>query len=198
MRNVENVDAIQAIKERFAPDGGAEREHNAAETSLGFGAIHHALVRNLRPERVLVIGSRYGYVPAIIALALQANSKGVLDFVDANYSDAVHGPATAFGGVGNWEDPAGVFSDLEPEGIIQIYIMRSADFFEQHCDVRYDYVYIDGDHSYEGCCADFMHVLARLQEGAIIALHDVLVTAPGFGVGRGCSRSSKELAIASC
>ena len=173
MRNLENLKVVREIKGQFAPDGGAEREHNATGNSLGFGAIHHALIRNLRPERVLVIGSRYGYVPAVIGLALQANGKGVLDFVDANYSDAVHGPATAFGGVGYWESSASRFSSLGLDQIIRIHLMRSEEFFAQQCDVRYGYVYIDGDHSYEGCRADLMQVAARLQKGAIIALHDV-------------------------
>jgi predicted O-methyltransferase YrrM len=184
MPNLENLDLIREIKSQFAPDGGAEREHNATETSLGFGAIHHTLVRNLRPERALVIGSRYGYVPAVIALALQENGKGTLDFVDANYSDAVHGSAIAFGGVGNWECPASRFSDLELDPIVKVYVMRSDTFFGQQSDARYGYVYIDGDHSYEGCRADLMQALASAEEGAIIALHDVLVTDPGFGVGR--------------
>lgn len=85
---LEDQNLVGQIKELFAPDGGAEREHNAALGSLGFGLIHYALVRNLKPDNALVIGSRTGYIPVIIALALLDNGRGRLDFVDANYDDA--------------------------------------------------------------------------------------------------------------
>jgi hypothetical protein len=175
---------VRDIKQSFSPDGGAEREHNARLDSLGFGDLHYGLVRNLRPHRVLVIGSRYGFVPGVIALALKANGLGALDFVDANYSDEIDGFTKAFGGVGNWgRDASEIFSRFGLEGIVEIYVMRSAEFFER-CDRRYGYVYIDGDHSYEGCKYDFERSIAIAEPGAVIALHDVLVKQEGFGVGR--------------
>ena len=76
---LEDQSILSQIKESFAPDGAAEREHNARPDSAGFGSIHYSLITNLRPERVLAIGSRHGYVPSIIALALKANGAGKLD-----------------------------------------------------------------------------------------------------------------------
>ena len=184
MITLENIHMIRDLKSHFAPDGGAEREHNATDTSLGFGAVHYTLVRNLRPERVLVIGSRYGFVPVVIALALQANGAGLLDFVDANYNDDVDGFAKAFGGVGNWESTAGPFFGLNLEQIVRTHVMRSEEFFAQQSETRYGYIYIDGDHSYEGCRADVMQAFGRAEDSAIIALHDVLVADAEFGVGR--------------
>ena len=88
---LEDPALVNFLKSTFAPEGGAEREHNAAEGCLGFGSLHYALIRNLRPRRVLVIGSRYGFVPAIAGLALRANGGGTVDFVDANYDDGDDG-----------------------------------------------------------------------------------------------------------
>src|SRR5262245_50460345 len=96
---LEDQSVLAKLKEAFAPDGAAEREHNARPDSAGFGLIHYGLVTNLRPERVLVIGSRHGYVPSMLGLALKANGSGTIDFVDANYSDTIHGEEIAFGGV---------------------------------------------------------------------------------------------------
>jgi hypothetical protein len=179
---LEDPELVALLKEHFAPDGAAEREHNAASGSLGFASIHYALVTNFRPQRVLVIGSRHGYIPAVIALALKFNGAGLLDFVDANYSDTVHGFATAYGGVGHWQDDAG--DQFAPLGLgerIRVHVMRSAEFFDQ-CDITFDYVYLDGDHSYSGCKYDFEQALARAENGALIVMHDVAVTAPDFGV----------------
>jgi predicted O-methyltransferase YrrM len=179
---LEDQSVLAEIKKAFAPDGAAEREHNARADSTGFGLIHYSLVTNLKPERVLAIGSRHGYVPSILALALKANGSGELDFVDANYSDAVHGVEVAYGGVENWSGDAGQkFSSFGLQDVINVHIQRSEEFFAT-CQTKYGYVYLDGDHSYDGCRYDFEHSLSLALPGAMIALHDVSVSQPGFGV----------------
>lgn len=184
INQLEDPTVVSKIKETFAPDGGAEREHNAQEGSAGFGSIHYSLVRNLRPERVLVIGSRYGYVPSMIGLALKANGVGTIDFVDANYSDSVHGFNLAFGGVENWSgEPGEKFSSFGLGEVINLHVMRSSEFFAQ-CDARYGYIYLDGDHSYEGCKYDFEQSLKVVAAGALLVLHDVAVNQEGFGVNQ--------------
>src|SRR5262249_32147717 len=161
-------------------DGAAQREHNAASASLGFGAIHYGFVVNLRPRRVLAIGSRHGYIPAVIALALKFNGGGTLDFVDANYSDSAHGFDTAYGGVGNWEgDARQRFAPFDLSEHVQVHVKRSVDFFAA-CTATYGYIYLDGNHSYEGLRYDFEQSVARAEAGAIIALHDVSVTDSAF------------------
>lgn len=178
---LENPELVKRIKALLAPDGGAEREHNARDGSLGFGLLHYALVSNIRPQHALVIGSRYGYVPGIIALAMQANGGGRVDFVDANYDDTVDGFERAYGGVGHWGQGVGGFDALALADVVSIYVMRSEQFFDQ-CIDTYGYVYLDGDHGYEGCRYDLQQALARLEAGGIVAMHDVLVDAAEFGV----------------
>lgn len=181
---LEDQSVLAEIKKTFAPDGAAEREHNAQPESAGFGSIHYGLVTNLKPERVLAIGSRHGYVPSILAMALKANGSGQIDFVDANYSDAVQGVAVAYGGVENWSgDAAEKFSCFGLRDVINVHIQRSEEFFAT-CQTKYGYVYLDGDHSYDGCRYDFEQSLSLTLPGAMILLHDVAVTHPGFGVNR--------------
>ena len=179
---LEDRSVLAKLKEQFAPDGAAEREHNARPDSAGFGSIHYALITNLRPERVLAIGSRHGYVPSILALALKTNGFGTIDFVDANYSDTHHGEQIAYGGVENWHgDAAEKFSCFGLRDVMNVHIQRSSEFFAQ-CEARYGYIYLDGNHSYEGCRYDFEQSVAIAVPGAFIVLHDVAVDQPGFGV----------------
>lgn len=181
---LEDQSTLSQIKRSFAPDGAAEREHNAQPESAGFGSIHYSLVTNLRPEKVLAIGSRHGYVPSILALALKANGSGTIDFIDANYSDATHGVDVAFGGVENWSgDPAEKFSSFGLKDVINVHIQRSSEFFSE-CQSKYGYIYLDGDHSYEGSRYDLEQSLNVATAGALIVLHDVAVSQPGFGVKR--------------
>jgi predicted O-methyltransferase YrrM len=181
---LEDQSVLAQIKESFAPDGAAEREHNAQVESGGFGLIHYSLVTNLRPERVLAIGSRHGYIPSILALALKANGSGEIDFVDANYSDAIQGVDVAFGGVENWSGhPAEKFSCFGLRDVINIHIQPSSEFFAR-CQLKYGYIYLDGDHSYDGSRYDFDQSLTLATPGALIVLHDVAVSQAGFGVNR--------------
>jgi len=165
---LEDQSILSQIKEVFAPDGAAEREHNARPDSAGFGLIHYSLITNLRPERVLAIGSRHGYVPSMIALALKANGSGTLDFVDANYGDTTHGVDVAFGGVENWTgNPAEKFSRFGLRDVINFHIQRSSDFFAA-CESKYGYIYLDGNHSYEGSHFDFTEALQVATADALI------------------------------
>ena len=176
MLRLHDPEGVRAFKERFAPDGGAEREHNASRDDLGFGAIHHSLVTNVRPRRALVIGSRYGFVPGIVGLAMLTNGSGEVDFVDANFSDGEHGFQVAFGGVGHWtEEACKEFLAAGLQDIVHVHVMTSEQFFDA-CRETYDYVYLDGNHSYEGCKFDFERAVRCCTPGATILLHDVLVS----------------------
>ncbi len=181
--HIENHDVVSRIKDLFAPDGGAEREHNARPGTLGFGLIHYALVRNLKPIHALAIGSRYGYIPSIISMALKENGQGCLDFVDANYDDVQNGFAKAFGGTGSWIDGGDRFTALGLQDVVKMHVMRSEEFF-QRCDKSYDYIYLDADHSYLGCQFDLGAALRVAAPAALITLHDILVSGEPFGVDR--------------
>jgi len=182
---LEDLDVLRTLKKAYAPDQGDEKWHNGGEAHIGFGLVHYAFVRNLRPNNALVIGSRYGFVPACIALALKANQKGRLSFVDANYDDRKDGYATAYGGVGHWSQPIQeVFGALDLHGWIDVCLERTDSFFSKS-SLGFEYIYIDGNHSYEGVKYDCEQALLRLSSGGILTFHDAVVdpSYPGdFGV----------------
>ena len=66
---------------------------------------------------------------------------------------------------------------------INVHITRSSEFFSR-CESCYGYIYLDGDHSYDGCKYDFDQSLKLMADGAFLVLHDVAVEQPGFGVNR--------------
>jgi predicted O-methyltransferase YrrM len=174
---LEDLGVIEALKRAYAPDGGDVREHNADDNSIGFGLLHYAFVRNLQPEHALALGSRFGFVPACIALALKANGKGRLHFVDANYDDRVDCFRTAYGGTGYWAKPASeLFRTLALHDWIDVFIERTDSFFTRTA-AQYGYVYIDANHSYEGVKYDFEQAVAHLAPAGIVTFHDALVDA---------------------
>jgi len=162
---------------------------------LGYGWIHYSLIRNMRPKKVLVIGSKYGFIPAICALACRDNDQGVVDFVDANYDVELSTDRKRhWGGVGFWKkvDPAKHFGKFELENYITIHLMSTDKFYQKNSTKKWQYLYLDGDHSYKGVKHDFGMFWPRLTKGGYILLHDIYSDSSimkelgdfNFGVGK--------------
>lgn len=156
---------------------GGDEGHNLdfQQLFLGFGIIHYALVRNVKPTRILCVGSRMGFIPAILALACKDNRKGHVDFVDAGYDrDNVK---KNWSGIGFWKknDPNKHFKRLGISSHITTYVMTTQEFADSHPKNRYEYIYIDGDHSYKGVLLDYSLFWPKLQKHGFMVFHDVHV-----------------------
>lgn len=147
---------------------------NTSQYFLGFGLIHYALVRNTRPKRILCVGSRKGFIPAILALACKDNGVGHVDFVDAGYDET--NPEKHWSGVGFWRDvdPVKHFDAIGVSDSITTYVMTTENYANIYPKKRYQYIYIDGDHSYEGVKLDYSLFWPRLDTYGFMSFHDVV------------------------
>jgi len=166
--------------------GGNEGHQIDKKTgNLGYGFIHYALIRSLKPRRVLCVGSGRGFIPAICALACKDNRKGMVDFVDPGY-EPPHLKSWAGEGVWKRVNPERHFSLLGLSSWIKTYVMTSKEFAKKYSKRRYEYVYIDGDHSYKGAKLDYGLFWPKLKKDGFMAFHDVTVKQWGelknFGV----------------
>ncbi len=144
--------------------------------NLGYGWIHYGLIRTLRARRVLCVGSRYGFIPAVCAMACRDNRVGSVDFVDAGFDmDDFVGPGQHWGGVGFWKkcNPRRYFGKFGLDKFIELFVTKSGDFEASHKKRKYDYIYLDGDHSYEGVKNDFEMFWPKLNKGGFMAIHDI-------------------------
>jgi hypothetical protein len=162
--------------ETFLPWGSplSAPGHYAADGFLGFGDIHMGLIRALNPARCLCIGSARGFIPAIMGMAIR-NYGGHLDFVDANMSEH-ETPGMAYGGHGHWTEKYQLqfLKHFDLHKTLSFFIERTDSFFPRTTQ-RYDYVYIDGDHSYAGVRYDYEQSRRCLNENGLILLHDAVV-----------------------
>ena len=167
----------QRIITYFNGDAGQLTQKETGQ--LGFGLIHYAFITNTKPKRILCIGSRKGFVPAICALACADNNMGHVDFVDAGYDqdDKNH-----WSGIGWWKkiSPHKHFSLFGINKWLTTYVMTTQRFATLY-HRSYDYIYIDGNHSYKGVLLDYKLFWPRLTSGGLIVFHDAFV------------RSTKEL-----
>lgn len=170
--------------------------HNldAGTGNLGYGWIHYGLIRSNRPKRILVIGSRYGFIPAVCAIACRDNTKGVVDFVDASYNQTTY-DTHHWGGVGFWHqnDLAKHFGEFGLAEFIRVHLMKSDEYFIKNKKRTWDYIYLDGDHSYAGVRRDYAYAWRHAAHGGYVALHDIYTQNAG-GLTYGVHTLWKEIA----
>jgi len=189
----------QIVKKRIASvlihtfSGDEGQRTNMQTGELGYGLIHYAFIQNNKPKRILCIGSRKGYIPAVCALACKSNGLGHVDFVDPGYGKSDVGKN--WSGVGFWKknDPGAHFQKLGLHSWITTHVTTSREFSKQHKSRIYDYVYIDGNHSYEGIKTDYQLFWPKLKSGGFMVLHDVVAKGTLDGGVFGVHKFWKEL-----
>jgi len=149
---------------------------NTGAGNMGFGWLYYGLVRNLRPEFVVAIGSRRGFMPFSAARAVQENGSGQVLFIDPSYDGLGH-PGWSGGGL--WNDPGAVADRIEYydlTGWIDHLKMTS----EEAAPLVRDrigssrqpgIVIIDGAHTKENSLQDFELYTPLFSEGFVL-FHD--------------------------
>ena len=172
----------------------------AAELNLGFGFLYYGLVRTLRPQHVLVIGSGFGFSVVCLALGLKDNAEpGQLSFVDPSYSIFRHGPLHTVGGTSQWDDPQKVrahFARFGVEHLVTHYKATSADFFDGTAKSLppIDMGFIDGSHAYADVRHDFLRTLEHTHRNSYIWLHDTNIYVRELVRHAGVKRWMKKIA----
>lgn len=168
-----NDTAIRELMNRFVADTYGHRA-DIAGADLGYGWVHYGLIRAIKPSRILCIGSRCGYIPAVLAQACKDNKKGYVDFVDPGYGE---GDKKNWTGVGYWKTDNGkkCFERFGLKNWVGLYLMESKNFVKQFSKRTYNYIYIDGDHSYGGVSFDFRAFWPKLKRFGVMVFHDISV-----------------------
>jgi predicted O-methyltransferase YrrM len=112
--------------------------------------------------KVLEIGTGAGGSSLLMALAMQdANIPGEIHTIGWDPDEA--NMANTRKRINNWPNLA---------KRIKMYEGKSADLAGKFPNGQFDFIYIDGDHSYEGVKADIKNYLPKLKPGGVIGFHD--------------------------
>lgn len=147
---------------------------NTGQADLGYGFVHYGLIRQMKPQTVLCIGSRYGFIPAVLAQACKDNGFGSVYFVDAGLDDSSD---HAYTGEGFWRTQQGmkVFEEQKLGKYITTFVTTTKEFARLYPDLTFDYIYVDGDHSYKGALFDYKTFWPKLRPTGLMVFHDVSI-----------------------
>lgn len=172
MTTIINDPTLKLLIEHY---GGISTWHNLNKNKndLGYGLLHYSLIRLLKPRRILAVGSKYGFIPACLAIACKDNNKGKVDFVDAGFDKK---NPRAWSGVGFWKkvDFKKHFSVLNLDNWINFYLMTTTVFSKKNPAKTWQYIYVDGDHTYEGVKKDFNFFWPKLEQNSFMVFHDIV------------------------
>jgi predicted O-methyltransferase YrrM len=134
-------------------------------------ALLYALLRNMRPDHAVEIGTYRASTTEAMCRALHANGHGVVHTVE---------PVTA-----EWVPH---IIALWPEALrnrVRFYPMNSAAFFA-NCRIRSDFIFIDGNHDFEYALFD-MQAAARIAgPGGLVVIDNISQPGPFFAARRFC------------
>jgi len=128
-----------------------------------------ALVRSLRPRRVLEIGTYLGASTAAIAIGLESIDGGEVVTVDVrDVNDTASRP---WEGDGGEESPAALLSRLGLRDLVTFHARRSLDYLREEGG-EFDLVFLDGDHEAATVYQEVALASCRLRPGGFLLLHD--------------------------
>ncbi|MDY6986992.1 MAG: class I SAM-dependent methyltransferase [Thermodesulfobacteriota bacterium] len=140
------------------------------------GEFLRSIVLNIAPEHVVEIGCFIGVSSIWIASALEDNNKGVVHSIDL-FNDIFPSPPYTYGYL---EDPLAFAKSkvrlARLEHRVNFHKGDSVAIGKKYCNdigKRIDLLFIDGDHTVEGCRKDFKLYEPYVNVGGYILLHDI-------------------------
>lgn len=148
----------------FAEINQAERALVSAKTQ----AVLYALVRNLRPEHVIEIGTYRASTSKAMVRAMHANARGFMHTVDPANS----GPILRL--IRRWP--------VALRERVCYYPMSSMDFFNLAVfqELTSDLIFVDGNHDYEYALFDIQSAARLIRPGGFIAIDNINQAGPFF------------------
>lgn len=133
-------------------------------------ALLYSLVRSQRPETVVEIGSFKGWTAQVLARALHANGRGTVHTVGPFDTERFL-PL-----YDQWPD--------ELKQRCKFHPLMSMDFFV-HCEherMRFDIVFVDGNHDYEYAMFDIQSAARCMNPGGCIIVDNISQSGPYYAV----------------
>lgn len=158
--------ALNSLYSSFVHRGSDGQVHSIdAQTRISIeqGKLLYDIVRDLKPERSCEIGLAYGFSTLFILTAIANNGKGRHLAVDPNQTRCWHG-------IG--------FEKVKEAGLSHLFELHeetSLTFWPKVLAemTKFDFIFIDGDHRFDGVMIDIYGAARAISPGGVIALDDM-------------------------
>jgi len=167
------IDAILASPE-FAAAGQYFAVSFSARRSLvsaSSQALIYALLRNMRPQHVVEIGTYRASTTEAMCRALQANGQGLVHTIEPYVAD--------------WLPHILAQWPQELRDRARVYPMNSAAFFPQ-CHFHPDLVFIDGHHDFEYALFDMQATARIINAGGLVIIDNISQPGPFLAAQQFC------------
>lgn len=152
--------------------------HGATDLHLGDGIVVYSLIQHMRAKNCVCIGSGGGYIPRIITQArIDLHKQGIFEGnADYNWGDIgatyVVDACNGIGGPNDLDNEESFYrKNFYPRFVKDTSENAFYNFFILQ-DIKIDFLFIDGDHSYEGVKLDFDLYSTIMSENGTIIIHD--------------------------
>jgi hypothetical protein len=152
--------------------------HGATKHHMGDGLIVYSIIQHMRAKNCVCIGSGGGYIPRIMTQArIDLHQQNIFEGnSDYNWGDIgatyVVDACNGVGGPTDLENEHSFYrKTFYPRFIKNTSENAYYNFFTLQ-DIKIDFLFIDGDHSYEGVKKDFELYSKLLTDKGIIVIHD--------------------------
>ena len=173
---------LKYIQENITTNNGTPIDyrwtHGATDKHLGDGLLVYSIIQMMRTKVCVCIGSGSGFIPRIMTQArIDLHKQGIFEGNgDYNWGDIgttyVVDACNGIGGPNDLDNEDSFFrKNFYPRFIKSTSIDAYYDFFVRQ-DIQIDFLFIDGDHSYEGVKIDFELYSNLLTDNGIIIIHD--------------------------
>jgi len=152
--------------------------HGATNEHMGDGLMVYSIIQHMRAKTCVCIGSGGGFIPRIMTQArVDLYNQGIFNGNnDYNWGDIgtsyIVDACNGVGGPNDLDNETSFYRrNFYPRFIKSTSEEAFYNFFVRQ-DIKIDFLFIDGDHSYEGVKLDFDLYSTLLTENGIIMLHD--------------------------
>ena len=152
--------------------------HGATTEHMGDGLIIYSLVQHMRYKNCVVIGSGGGYIPRILTQSrIDLYKQNIFGGNgDYNWGDIgstyVVDPCNGIGGQSDIDNEDSFYrKNFYPRFVKETSEEAYYNFFIRE-DIQIDFLFIDGDHSYEGVKKDFDLYSNIITPKGMIVIHD--------------------------
>lgn len=131
------------------------------------------LITYLRPNSILEIGTHIGASTSYITAALATNETNIhsIKLTTVDISDVNSETAKPWVKYGSKYKPVDMINKINPKFQVDFVVDKSIDFLHK-TQQKFDFIFLDGDHSAATVYQEIPVALKRLNKDGIILLHD--------------------------